>query len=63
VVRTNRDFGRLYGISSRWNKMINDKKNNRMAGHYTTIEKGMQNLEKGGNAKSKQNKRFDRQGE
>jgi len=43
--------------------MINDKKNNRTAGHYTTIEKGMEDLEKGGNAKSKQNKRFDRQGE
>ena len=44
-------------------KWRNDKKNNKTAGHNTTIEEGMQNLEKGGNAKSRQNKRFDRQGE
>jgi len=44
-------------------KWKNDKKNNKTTGHNATIEDGMQNLEKGGNAKSRQNKRFDRQGE
>jgi len=44
-------------------KLKNDKKNNRTAGHYTTIEEREQNLEKGGNAKSRRKKRFDRQGE
>jgi len=62
-VRTNHDFGRLYGISGGWNKIKNDKKNNKTGGHNTTIEEGMQNLEKCGNAKSRQNKRFNCQGE
>jgi len=34
-----------------------------MAGHYTMIEEGMQDLEKSGNAKSSQDNKFDRQSE
>jgi len=39
------------------------KKTTETAGHYTTIEEGMQDLEKGGNAKSWQDNKFDRQSE